>query len=187
MTSLNIKIFRAQMQRRMQHLSREAWLAVGLCVLSLGFYMGVLAPTQTARDQLTIDLAAAQAKARNASATTVTTDSPTEQLASFYKFFPAQTTAPQWLNKIYSAARRHGLQLAQGDYHATQENTGRLLRYQITLPVKGSYSQLRHFIDTVLSDIPHLALNNISFERQKIGEGLIEGKIKFTLYLDRQA
>lgn len=187
MKTLNITTVRAQLQRRMQHLSREAWLAAGLMVLSLGFYLAVLAPAQTTRDQLQRDLAAAQQQARNASASTLSTDSPAEQLASFYKFFPGQTTAPQWLNKIYSAARHQGLQLSQGDYHATQENSGRLLRYQITLPVKGSYSQLRHFIDTVLSDIPHLALNQISFERQKIGESTIEGKIKFTLYLDRQA
>lgn len=185
--SLNIVQRRKNLQRRLRYLSREGRLGLGLIVLGLGFYLAVLQPAEMQLAQLQDDALSQQEKIRTTAKSLQTTQTPAaEQLITYYKFFPAQTTAPTWLEKIYQAARNQGIQLEQGEYQVAREKSARLLHYQITLPVKGSYLQLRKFLATVLTDVPIASLDNISFERQKIGDQAIEAKIKLTLYLDQQ-
>ena len=188
LTSLNVGRLRTELKRRLHHLSREGRLGLGLMVLGLGFYLAVVQPAQQQLTQLQDDVVSQQKKIRTAAKSLqATQDPPAEQLIAYYKFFPAQTTAPLWLEKIYRAARNQGIQLEQGEYHAAREKSARLLHYQITLPVKGSYLQLRKFLATVLTEVPIASLDNISFERQKIGDQAIEARIKLTLYLDQQS
>jgi Tfp pilus assembly protein PilO len=187
LTSLRGGRLRKGLKRRLHQLSREGMIGLGLIMLSLGFYLAALQPAQSQLSQLQDDLLSQQEKIRSAAKSLqATQDPPAEQLLAYYKFFPAQTTAPLWLEKIYQAARQQGIQLEQGDYQPVREKSARLLHYQITLPVKGSYLQLRKFLAAVLTEVPIASLDNISFERQKIGDQAIEAKIKLTLYLDQQ-
>ncbi len=187
-TSLSLDRLRKNVKRRLHHLSREGRLGLGLMVLGLGFYLAVVQPAQLQLTQLQDDVVSQQKKIRIAAKSLqATQDPPAEQLIAYYKFFPAQTTAPLWLEKIYRAARNQGIQLEQGEYHTAREKSARLLHYQVTLPVKGSYLQLRKFLATVLTEVPIASLDNISFERQKIGDQAIEARIKLTLYLDQQS
>jgi hypothetical protein len=106
-----------------------------------------------------------------------------DQLATFYSYFAASDSAPDWLDLIYQAAHQHNLKLEQGEYRVARERAGQLTRYQVTLPVKGSYLQIRGFLARALSDVPIASLDSIKFERQKVGDGSIEAKVKMTLYL----
>ena len=104
------------------------------------------------------------------------------QLAEFYGFFSGTATT-EWLNKLYAAAAAQNLALEQGAYRLTPDKTGKLLRYQITLPVKGSYLQIRQFVMQALLDVPVAALDDIDFKREAINASQLEARIKFTLFL----
>jgi len=108
---------------------------------------------------------------------------PEEQLTDFYGSFPPMQAAPELLRKIYRAAERRGLVLSQGEYKAVRERTGMLTRYQVVLPVKGPYLPVREFLTSVMREIPFIALDNVSFQRERIGEGAVEAKIHLTLYI----
>lgn len=112
---------------------------------------------------------------------------PDEQLANFYGAFPALDAAPDLLGKIYQAAGRHGLDLPHGEYRVKRERTGGLLRYQVILPVHGTYTQVRDFLAEVLKQIPFAALDHVSFERETIGQTRVEARISLTLYLGEGA
>lgn len=175
------------LSRRRLRLGRVGSIGLGLFALSLTFYLSALRPAQNKLTQLQASMVSLHERIRNtANALRSNQDSPAEQLVTYYKFFPAPATTPEWLNKIYAAARSQNLQLEQGDYRANREKAGKLIRYQITLPVKGTYLQLRQFVATVLTEIPAASLDQISFERQKIGDDVIEAKIRLTLYLDQE-
>jgi hypothetical protein len=73
--------------------------------------------------------------------------------------------------------------LEQGDYRLASAKGDKLERYQITLPVKGSYPQIRKFIGRLLADLPAASLDGVSFLRQKIGDTQVESQLKLTLYL----
>jgi hypothetical protein len=184
LVAMDVGQLRTAVQRRWRRLSREALLGLGLLALCLGFYLAAVRPAQAHLDQLRAEQQAHhEQRQRTARALRVDQDTPGEQLAAYYKFFPGTRSAPQWLEKIYNAARAQHLVLDQGEYRPIPERTGRLLRYQITLPLRGSYAQLRNFLATVLTDVPAASLDHISVERHKIGDPTINAKIKLTLYL----
>ncbi len=111
----------------------------------------------------------------------------TQQLTTFYEFFPPQSALPDRLDKVYAAARKRGVVLERGEYKVVQEQGWRLLRYQITLPVKGSYEQIRGFAADVLAAVPASAIDEISLKRDGIGATVIEAQIKLTLFLGASA
>ena len=176
------------LKRGLDRLSREGVAGLGLLALCLTFYLSALRPTQVKLDQLHANMVSLREKIQNTANTMRTSrDAPAEQLSTYYKFFPSQTSAPDWLEKIYRAAQDQNIQLEKGEYRTNREKAGKLMRYQIILPVKGTYLQLRKFLAAVLAGIPIASLDHISFERQKIGDEVIEAKIKLTLYLEGEA
>jgi hypothetical protein len=108
---------------------------------------------------------------------------PVRQLAEFYRFFPKSSQAPDDLAKLHALAAVHGVQLDQGTYRLLRDRVGKLSMYEIALPVKGDYSQLRKFMSQALTEIPYLSLDSVSFQRQKAGDTMLESQIKFTLFL----
>ncbi len=108
---------------------------------------------------------------------------PTEQLESFYAFFPNDDIAPVVLERLFAAAARENLTLPQGDYRVAKEPAGRLTRYEITLPLKGAYPGLRRFIAQSLQETPALSLQGASFVRQAAGDIGVDAQVRLTLYV----
>ncbi|MNK73168.1 hypothetical protein D3C87_926610 [compost metagenome] len=111
---------------------------------------------------------------------------PAEQLLGFYKFFPKQMDVTDAIAVLYSAAAQNNLNLDQADYHLSQGRDDKLSRYEIALPIKGGYVQVRKFIAQALQQVPNLSLDSISFNRAKIGETLVDAELKFTFYLSAE-
>jgi hypothetical protein len=91
------------------------------------------------------------------------------------------------LAKIYGAAERQSLKLEQGEYRAVADNVSKLTHYQVMLPVKGTYPQVRKFVASALTEVPNLSLESIQFERQKVSDTIVDAKIKMVLYLGRRS
>lgn len=111
---------------------------------------------------------------------------PAEQLMGFYKFFPKQLDVTEAIAMLYNAATQNNINLDQADYHLGQGRDDKLLRYEIALPIKGGYVQVRKFIAQSLQEIPNLSLDSISFNRAKIGDTLVDAELKFTFYLSAE-
>ncbi len=109
-------------------------------------------------------------------------NNPTVQIAAFERFFPAATQINVVLRDIHSAAERETLVLERGEYRLVEEAGLDLLRYQITLPVKGSYSSITAFVRRLLRDIPSLALDGITLQRQNAGEASVEAQIRVSIF-----
>jgi Tfp pilus assembly protein PilO len=110
---------------------------------------------------------------------------PTErsQLSNFYAFFPLTQAVPELLGEIARAAQRNGLSLDKGEYRLGQDKEFRLAQYQVTFPVRGTYAQVRGFVNAVLDAVPAAALDEITLKREAIGEQNLEARVRFTLYL----
>ncbi len=167
--------------------SRLTWpwmVVMGLLVFSSGIFLSAIKPTQHKLDALHQNLLSLQKQVHSTAKTdaeSIRSASPT-QLAVFYHYFPAERSLPDWLEKILGAAKENDLLLKQGDYRITRDKVGKLLRYQIKLPLHGSYLNIRKFLSAVLSEIPAASLDNVKFERPKIGDSEIEATIELTLY-----
>jgi Tfp pilus assembly protein PilO len=155
-----------------------------LIVIALVGLFGFILPSEENLNRTT-ELAANLQKRLNAElANPVARSLPAEtSLTSFYKHLPPEQSATKQMKKIYKFASVESLQLTQGEYKFSRDKAGRLGSYQIILPVKGSYIQVRKFIAKVMNAMPMVALDEVSFKRETIGGAEVEAKIQFTIFL----
>jgi Tfp pilus assembly protein PilO len=100
----------------------------------------------------------------------------------FYRLLPAQNEANNSISMILNAATNAGLSLEKVEYDQPLSQHP-ITQYQINLPTKGSYVQIRQFINEVLNKIPTIALNDISMRREDVSTDILETRIQFILYL----
>ena len=107
---------------------------------------------------------------------------PGEKLAAVYDYLrkPEQTT--DWLAKLYAIGKATGVELAQASYK-TQSASGKLERYEIVVPLAGSYTQMREFLKRALAEIPVLSLDQISLKRENRREGTVQAELRLTLHM----
>ena len=105
-----------------------------------------------------------------------------EKLAAVYDYLrkPEQTT--DWLAKLYAIGRATGVELAQASYK-TQSASGKLERYEIVVPLAGSYTQMREFLKRALAEIPVLSLDQISLKRENRRDGTVQAELRLTLHM----
>lgn len=110
-------------------------------------------------------------------------ESPRASLRVFYQSLPAQDNIPDLLEKIFDAAYESNLAPETGEFKLIQEKEAAFSRYQITLPVQGSYANARKFVNRVLQEIPSATLDDIGFSREDVRNPEVEANVRFTLYL----
>jgi hypothetical protein len=158
-------------------------VGAGILAAALLFYAVAVLPVAAESAALGREIAALEAARPAAEGAPEKPSDPVRQLAEFYRFFPNSSQAPDDLAKLHELAAVHRVQLDQGTYRLVRDRVGKLLMYEIALPVKGDYPQLRKFMSQALTEIPHLSLDSVSFQRQKAGDTALESQIKFTLFL----
>ncbi|CAN5905172.1 hypothetical protein BH11PSE12_BH11PSE12_32800 [soil metagenome] len=158
-------------------------LGLVLIVLGIGFQLFAVLPEKKQIDiarkkaeTIRMDIQSLQLEASKAIA-------PADQLSTFYSALPNAKTAPDLLKKIVETAKLHNLLLEQGEYRLTRDADGKVLRYAITLPVKGDYIQMRRFIRQVLATVPSTSLDSIAFQRPTVADASIEAQIKLIMFL----
>lgn len=108
---------------------------------------------------------------------------PAAQLAAFYGLFPGTDSIADTLDKIYQAAAENNIILSQGDYSLAGAEGGVLQRYEISIPVRGRYSQVRNFIGRVLAENKNAALLGVNLTRSSATDIGVEAQVRFALYL----
>ena len=110
---------------------------------------------------------------------------PQRQLDDFRSKLPSQPQATVAIDKIYALAAQEHITLSRGEYALGIDPKTHLARYQILLPVRGSYPQLRRFMHALLAQLPAVVLEDLELQRKRIADTDITGRIRMTLYLSR--
>ena len=170
------------LRRAFHHLGWPGVMGAALALLALAGMLSVVQAKTARLAELKRENASLKIRIEQAAKTGIPETGSQEELAQFYDFF-ADARLTESLNKLYAAAAVQKLVLEQGEYRIAPDKSGKLVRYQITLPVKGSYVQIRRFVAQSLAEVPVLALEDINFKRETIGATQLEARIKFTLFL----
>ena len=171
-------------RRELTRLGRQGAAGLALAVAAVLIYVAGVLPQQAklaelrAQAQSARDFARDQGQGVSGDAQRVRT-----QLERFYALLPEKASAPDWLDKIYDAARAQSVRLERGEYKLTPARNGRMVGYEISLPVRGNYVQVRKFVAQVLDDVPAAALDEISLKRDDRGKPELEAALRFTLFL----
>jgi len=121
------------------------------------------------------------AEPRKASTPTRATDA--ERLALFEQTRGKRSDLDTHLRAILAAARRSGVVLNVGEYRLTHDDAGGFARYQISLPIEGTFRSIQQFGRRVLSELPFAALEELSLKRDSVGARELAANVKFVLYL----
>jgi hypothetical protein len=170
---------RARVNAWLRRLGAAGVLGIGVLIACAAFWSSALRPAEQ-------ELAAQQAALERMRARTphqpVASGGRAEELQRFYNLFPAAGELTAEVERLHRLARGARLELAQGEYRLERRNTG-LWAYRVTLPVRGSYPQVRDFISAVLKDMPIASIEALRFERKKAAETLLEAQVRITLHV----
>jgi len=168
---------KARLERALRRLGAPGVLAIGIALACAGFYVQALAPLE------------AQATAQRAALERLRLRTPYQPVSSgreqdlrrFYGLFPSAAQLGEQVEQLHRLARRSGLELSQGEYRLERRAEG-LWAYRVTLPVRGSYAQLRGFLSAVLAEMPVVSLDALRFERKKPLDTQLEAQLRLTVH-----
>jgi len=105
-----------------------------------------------------------------------------DRIGAVYQYLEKPEATTDWLAKLYAIGKATGVELQSATYK-TQNTGGRLQRYEIVLPLTGSYTQMRDFLKRSLAEIPVLSLDQISLKRENRREGTVQAELRLTLHM----
>lgn len=108
-----------------------------------------------------------------------------QALQVFYDFFPRIDSSPFWIRELVQLAKKHDVELNSSEYRLVNENDARLARYEMILPVKGRYPQIRAFMAAALETVPAMAISAIALKRENITSDRLEVRLEINLYLNK--
>lgn len=171
-----------------ERLGNAGKIGVGLLVFSAVFFFAAVLPRQEESNALRIKAEEMQARLRSQPAEKESDPAPkvvygTQALKAFYAFFPNIDSTPFWIGEVVKAAAQQGIELGSADYRMEREKDIRLARYEMVLPVRGQYAQVRGFVAEALRAVPAMSLADLAIKREGVGSDLLEANLKFNLYL----
>jgi Type II secretion system (T2SS), protein M subtype b len=107
------------------------------------------------------------------------------KLAALYDYLAKPEATTDWLAKLYAIGHATGVELQSASYKTQSAAAGRLERYEMTIPLTGTYTQMREFLQRALSEIPVLSLDQITLKRENRREGLVQAELRLTLHMVR--
>lgn len=180
-----MKALAAELNRRLNMLGLPGTLGIGLLLFCGVFFLSTIAPMQGQLGRLHLRSGRLGTSVGGPAerALLAARHLPSAQLAEFYGAFPTGKDIPAALEKIYALAQAQGLQLPKAEYRMIGEADAKLERYQISLPFKASYPQVRQFTAAMLNELQTVSLDELKFERSGSDPNQLEVQIKLTLFV----
>lgn len=169
-------------QRMHLELGTAGAAAIAILAVVVLFLVFLLRPLEARNQEIEGRLAASSRQHASTDAALVRTATPAAKLAAFYRFLATDRKAVEWLDLLYAAGEAAGVQLQSADYRMQKTGT-RIERYEIRIPLRGNYAQMRAFLDRALLEIPVLSLDEVKFKRARASDAQIEAELNLSLHL----
>jgi hypothetical protein len=162
----------------LRRLGAAGVLGVGVLFFCVPFWFSTVRPVEA---EVRAARATAERMRTRGAYTPVSGDSRAEEVRRFYALFPRLDQLPAQLERIYGLARDARLELLQAEYRLERRGEG-LVPYRITLPLRGTYSQVRDFIGATLQSVPNASIDGLRFERKHPGDAQLDAQVRLTVY-----
>ena len=169
--------------RRLRHELGVVGLAsIAMLALAMLFLLASLKPLEKRNQALEHQLASTTRERAPADEGLARASTPAAKIAAFYQFLESGKQATDWLDRLHAAAREAGIELRSADYRMLATGT-RIDRYEIRIPMRANYAQVRGFLDGALAEIPMLSLDEVKFKRERASDSAVEAELRLTLHL----
>ena len=148
--------------------------AIGLLAAALLFSSFVTRPLES-RNSLLVETSARHGRKAD-------TALPGEKVAAVHDYLRKDESTTDWLAKLHGIGAATGLQLRSASYK-TLPAEGRIVRYEIVLPVSGSYGQIRDFLKRARTEIPVMSVDQLTLKRDERRGNAIQAEMRLTLHM----
>lgn len=93
---------------------------------------------------------------------------------------------PQELSVLLALVEQKNLELLAGDYKLGKSLNQDFVQYEIQLPLKGHYQDIRFFVDSLSTELPHASIKALNLKRESVKDSEIEARLNIVLYLRDQ-
>ncbi len=114
-------------------------------------------------------------------------DSVNNSDSSTTQVVPSVHDLPQNLSKLMRLIEQQQLVLIASEYKLDQRNSQDFIQYEIRLPLKGHYQDLRALMGRLTTELPYLGIKSLDLKRESITETTIEAQLTVVFYLQRVA
>lgn len=173
-----LRVLQRCLLRYRTQLGQQGMAALLLVLVAASFYPLWIQPALTRIDDARKQLEAPRRKAPAAAA-------PVQMAAldQLQAGLDGEERFPDRVALLVQHAGEYGLLLNDGAYTVAREARGKLVRYEISLPVHGSYPQVRRFVAAVLARERAVALTDLQFRRAKVSDPALDAIIKLTYFM----
>ena len=105
-----------------------------------------------------------------------------EKVAAVYEYLRKDEDTTDWLAKLHGIGIATGIQMRAATY-GTKPAEGRIVRYEIVLPVAGSYAQIRDFLKRAQAEIPVMSIDQVTLKKDEKKGGAIHAEMRLTLHM----
>lgn len=170
------------LRRLMPELGAVGVISIAILALAFLFLFLAVKPLEKHSQALELQLASSTRQHGAAGAALVRTATPAAKIEDFYRLLRSGKQTTDWLDRLHAAAKTAGLDLDTADYRMMTTGT-RIDRYEIRIPLRANYAQVRAFLDGALAEIPMLSLDEVKFKRERASDSLVEAELHLTLHL----
>lgn len=104
------------------------------------------------------------------------------RLQAFLTGLPSHRDIPSAVQTLLTLADQHGVTLVKGDYQFQPDANAGFARYRMSLPVRGSSTQVRRFLGAALKAQPSLGVESVQLRREQVSVDQIEARVEWVLY-----
>ena len=168
-----------------ERLGSAGKIGFGLLVFSVVFFFSAVLPRQAESSALMEKAETMRLHSRAEPVRVSGRKMQSDQgLGDFYAFFPNIDSSPFWIKELVQVAEAANVEISGSEYRMVRDKGWKLARYEMMLPVRGGYPQIRAFIADALRVVPAIALVDIVIKREGVESDLLEASLKFHLYLN---
>jgi hypothetical protein len=162
-------------------------IGLGLLIMAVVLLIAAVFPQDTTLQTLKSRAETLQTQPLS---TSQKTSRPTQKIGNdqalqiFYEFFPQIDSSPFWIRELARIAKKQRVEINSSDYRLVLEKGARLARYEMILPVRGRYPQIRAFIADALQAVPAMAITGMVIKRENVKTEQLDVRLEINLYLD---
>jgi hypothetical protein len=166
----------------------RAWgwpFAAGLAALAATALVSLLLVPRLRQESMDVAADADRAARRSLRAASAATDAGRLAPAPvrFAAAFPAAEARQTRVAALLELAVHHALALKRGEFQLERDKATGLERYSVTMPLSGSYLQLRAFVEEALANDAALSLDHLRLRRATASAGIVEADLKWSFYM----
>lgn len=110
-----------------------------------------------------------------------------KELASFQNKFSTVEHLPDQLDTLFRLTKAHQLVVDKAEYSLSEKSKTAIQRFEVILPVTGTYPQVKGLILEVLEKLPTVGLGDIVLEREQVGENRAKATLHLVFFVRKQA